>query len=160
MEFAVTDIRAVAFRRLQIDGSCEFTFHKFENFGIFYFGSWMWGIWENVVCSVSSDASSDSWVKTIFQRYRPLASAPFTSAVCSLLYIPVSYSRGSFAIRRIRQVHIWLRTAGKLQWVIIGDSFTVVTEQIILYWSLLNSFRVLFAAYFVKFKSSSIHILS
>ena len=31
MEFAATDIRAVAFRRLQIDGSCEFTFHKFES---------------------------------------------------------------------------------------------------------------------------------
>jgi len=57
MEFAVTDVRAVAGRRLQSDGSCEFTFHKFEiyeihEFGIFYFGSWMWGMWGMWECGM------------------------------------------------------------------------------------------------------------
>ena len=124
-----------------------------HEFWIFYFGSWMWGMWENVVFSVSSDASLESEenilkVSTIGQcgLVPLLLGRCFTS--------PVGYSDRSFAIRR---VNIYLLAAGKLQWVITG--FAVVSVQI--NQSLLSSFWVLFAAYFFyKIQLSSIYILS
>ena len=86
----------------------------------------MWGMWENVVFSVSSDASLES------EENIPKVS---TVGQCSLVPLllarcftsPVGYSDRSFAIRR---VNIYLLAAGKLQWVIIGDRFTVVSVQI------------------------------